>query len=112
MEHLRKRRSALGGGGCSEDRRNTITQEYRRSFELHEKIIAIICEEWPNPDNKLEATTISERLQSEGVEVSEQAVLGVLLQLSEHGDIVLALPTPHQPSTDVSILSVSQTLCE
>ena len=77
------------------------------------EIIAIICEEWPNSDNELEATAISERLQSQGVETSEQAVCVVVLQLADYKYIRIALPASHHPATDMTITSVSrQKLCE
>ena len=88
-----------------------MSEEYG-SPGLREKIIAIICEEWPNPDSEIEATTIFERLQSEGVEASQQAVQDVLLQLAQHNDITLYLPSNQHPFTDVSIVHVSQKLCE
>jgi hypothetical protein len=101
------RSSSPGGVSCSEDRRNAMTEEYG-NFELREKIIAIICEEWPNSDNELEATAKSERLQSQGVETSEQAVRVVLLQLADHKYIGLALPASHHPTTDMTIPIVSR----
>ena len=88
-----------------------MTGEYIGSPGLREKIIAIICEEWRNPDNQIEATTIFERLQSEGVEASEQAVRGRLLQLADHGDIVLVLATD-PPTTYMTVHGVRQELCE
>ena len=39
-----------------------MTEEYIGPPGLREKIIAIICEEWPNPDKEIDATTILERL--------------------------------------------------
>ena len=38
-----------------------MTEEYG-SPGLREKNIAIICAEWPNPDNEIAALTIFERL--------------------------------------------------
>jgi hypothetical protein len=88
-----------------------MSEEYG-SPGLREKIIAIICEEWPNPDNQIHAATIFGRLQSEGVEASVLAVHNALFQLAQHGEIVLNLPASHHPFTDLSILRVSQELCE
>ena len=79
---------------------------------LREKIIAIICEEWPNPDNQIALATIFWRLQSEGVEASVLAVHNALYQLGQRGEIVLNLPAAHHPFGDVFILGVSQELCE
>jgi hypothetical protein len=42
--------------------------------ELHQKIIDIICEEWPTPDGYLVGFDIYERLRSEGFEVTHYAV--------------------------------------
>jgi hypothetical protein len=88
-----------------------MTEEYG-SPGLREKIVAIICDEWPNPDNEIAALTIFERLQSGGVEASVLAVHDVLFQLAQHGEIVLNLPASHHPFTDLYILRVSQELCE
>jgi hypothetical protein len=79
---------------------------------LRDKIIDIICEEWPNPDNQIAAATIFGRLQSEGVEASVLAVHNSLYQLGRRGEIVLNLPAAHHPFTDIFILGVSQELCE
>ena len=88
-----------------------MSEEYG-SPGLREKIIDIICEEWPNQDNKIAAATIFGRLQSEGVEASVLAVHNALYQLGQRGEIVLNLPAAHHPFTDISILGVSQELCE
>jgi len=58
---------------------------------LRERVIAAICEEWPNPDNEVNSATIYERLKSAGDATSEVEVRQVLLQLSDHGDITLVL---------------------
>jgi hypothetical protein len=90
-----------------------MTEEYG-SPGILDKIIDIICEEWQNPenDNEIAAATIFGRLQSEGVEASVLAVHNALYQLGQRGEIVLNLPAAHHPFTDISILSVSQELCE
>ena len=88
-----------------------MSEEYG-SPGLREKIIDIICEEWPNPDNQIHAATIFGRLQSEGVEASVLAVHNVLFQMSQHREIALNLPASHHPFTDLSIVQVSQELCE
>jgi Fe2+ or Zn2+ uptake regulation protein len=82
---------------------------------LRDKIIDIICKEWQNPekiDNEIAAATIFGRLQSEGVEASVLTVHNALYQLGQRGEIVLNLPAEHHPFTDISILRVSQELCE
>ena len=58
---------------------------------LRERVIAAICEEWPNPQTELNSATIYERLKSDGDDVSEVEVRQVLLQLSDLGDITLVL---------------------
>ena len=59
---------------------------------LRERVIAAICEEeWPHPDNEVNSTTIYERLKRNGDGASEDEVRQVLFQLSDHGDITLAL---------------------
>ncbi len=88
-----------------------MTEEYIGEPGLREKIIAIICEEWPDRDKEISATTIFERLQSEGVEASEQAIHDVLVQLARHGDIDLVIATA-PPTTYMTIHGVRQELCE
>jgi hypothetical protein len=85
---------ATGGGGCSEDRRLTITEDVSGE-RLHAEIIAIICEEWPTPDGYLQSATIYERLINEGVEVPDRAISAVLLQQADDGRITLAVDTSH-----------------
>ena len=58
---------------------------------LRERVIAVICEEWSNPDNEVNSTTIYERLKRDGNDASEAEVRQVLFQLSDHLDITLAL---------------------
>ncbi len=58
---------------------------------LRERVIAAICEEWPNPNNQVDTTTIYERLKSDGDDASEVDVRQVLLQLADLGDITLVL---------------------
>ena len=83
------------------------------SLGLREKIIAIICEEWPKSlDNELDSTTIYERLQGAGVEVSDHDVRDVLLQLAQGGAITLVLASTPPPSAGVTIREVSPELCQ
>ena len=51
--------------------------------ELRERVISIICEEWPNGEHALDRATISERLKSAGAEAPEGAVRQLLFQLSD-----------------------------
>jgi hypothetical protein len=77
------------------------------------------CEEWPkNPDNELESTTIYERLISEGVAVSENALRDVLIQLARDkditlvlGDVTLGLESTPPLGTGMTIRAVSSELC-
>jgi Fe2+ or Zn2+ uptake regulation protein len=88
-----------------------MTEAYESSG-LREQMVAIICEEWPNPDNQIAAATIFKHLQSEGVEASEQDVHNVLFQLVQQGVIGLNLPASHHPFTDIFVVRVSrQELC-
>jgi hypothetical protein len=57
---------------------------------LRERVISIICEEWPNGENALDRATISERLKGAGVRASDGAVRQMLFQLSDHRDITLS----------------------
>jgi hypothetical protein len=61
------------------------------SGELRAKIIDIICEGWPTPDNYLGSAAIYERLITEGIEVPDRDMSKVLLQLAEDGRIKLAV---------------------
>jgi hypothetical protein len=60
--------------------------------DLRQKIIAIICEEWPTPDGYLLGFDIYERLRSEGFEeVSHYAVETVLSGLAASGHVTLSM---------------------
>ncbi len=90
-----------------------MTEEHSGSPGLREQIVAIICEEWPNPDNQIAAATIFERLHSEGVGASVLDVHDALFQLVQQGVIGLNLPASHHPFTDIFIVRVSRReLCE
>lgn len=78
---------------------------------LREKVIAIICEEWPNPNNELASATIYERLTSDGTEISEEALRNILLQLADHGDIRLVIASTPPPSPGITIGGVGSELC-
>jgi hypothetical protein len=82
---------------------------------LHEKIIAIICEEWPkDPDNRLESTTIRERLEGEDVAVSQDDLRYALVQLASAGEIELVIgpAPPPKEGMSMTIRFVSRELCE
>ena len=78
---------------------------------LRERVIAIICEEWPTPDNGLSSSAIYERLIRDGVSVSGQALHDVLGQLGSHGDITLVIGTTPHPGVGMTIRGVSSKLC-
>ena len=59
--------------------------------DLHQKIIDIICEQWPTPDGYLLGFDIYEQLRREGVEVSHYAVEIMLSGLAASGHITLSL---------------------
>ena len=61
------------------------------SGELREKLIAIICEESPEPGKDLQSATIYERLINEGVEVPERAMSEILLHLANNNWIKLTV---------------------
>jgi hypothetical protein len=67
-----------------------MTEEYV-SGELREKVIAIICEESPEPGKHLKSVTIYERLINEGVVVPERALSEILLHLADNNQIKLAV---------------------
>jgi hypothetical protein len=76
---------------------------------LRERVIAVICEEWPNPHNEVNSSTIYERLKRDGDGASEDEVRQVLFQLSDHLDITLALD-PGRGSGPV-VVDVDPELC-
>ncbi len=57
--------------------------------DLRQKILDIICKEWPTPDGSLLGFDIYERLRSQGVEVTRDAVNTVLSGLATSGRITL-----------------------
>jgi hypothetical protein len=67
-----------------------MTEEYV-SGELREKVIAIICEESPEPGRHLKSATIYERLRDEGIEVPERAMSEILLHLANENQIKLTV---------------------
>jgi hypothetical protein len=110
-------RNGVGGVGCLEDRRFTVPV-------LREEIISIICEEWPNSDEELNEVAseewpnsdeelnevaIHERLKVAGVGASQDGVLEVLLQLSDHEYIRLA-GEPGAPG-GLAVVYVDPELC-
>jgi hypothetical protein len=82
--------------------------------DLRQKIIDIICEEWPTPDGYLLGFDIYERLTNEGVEeVSHYAVDAVLSGLAASGRITLSLAEGEGvPPGGAVIDDVAHDLCE
>jgi hypothetical protein len=64
------------------------------SEDLRQKIIDVICEEWPTPDGYLLGTDIYERLRRQGVNVRDHDLHNELAELAERGRITLTL-VPH-----------------
>jgi hypothetical protein len=84
---------------------------------LRAKIIDIICEEWPTPNNHLESAAIYERLIRECIEDPESDMSKVLLTLAEDGRITLVVEVAPADESEVrkhggmSIQEVSPELC-
>jgi hypothetical protein len=78
------------------------------SEDLRQKIIAIICEEWPTPDGYLLGTDVHERLRNLGVEVTDHAMNAALSELASSGRITLTMVA----GLDASIYDVEDDLCE
>ena len=49
-------------------------REEHMSEDLRQKIIEIICEEWPTPDGYLLGSYIYERLRRQGVNVTDHVL--------------------------------------
>lgn len=64
---------------------------------LRQKILDVICREWPTPDRYLLGFDIYERLRSQGVEVTHDAVNTVLSGLATSGRITLSLAAGDAP---------------
>ncbi len=79
---------------------------------LREKIISIICEEWPTPDGYLLAFDIYERLRSQGVEVTHDAVETVLSGLARSNRITLTMAAGEGRPPGAVIYEVEADLCE
>ncbi len=81
--------------------------------DLHQKIIAIICEDWPTPDGYLLGFDICERLRSEGFEVTHYAVDTVLSGLAASGRITLSLAEGEGVSPGGAVIyDVEDELCK
>jgi hypothetical protein len=81
--------------------------------DLRQKIIAIICEEWPTPDGYLLGFDIYERLRSQGgIEVTHDAVNTVLSGLATSGHITLTMAAGEGRPPGAVIYDVEVDLCE
>jgi hypothetical protein len=81
--------------------------------ELHQKVIEIICEEWPTPDGYVLGFDIYERLRSEGFEVTHYAVDTVLSGLAASGRITLSLAEGDGPPPSGAVIhDIEDDLCE
>jgi hypothetical protein len=89
-------------------------EEHMSGEDLRQKIIDIICEEWPTPDGYLLGFDIYERLRREGFEeVSHYAVDTVLEGLAASGRITLSLAEGEGvPPGGAVIDDVEDDLCE
>jgi predicted transcriptional regulator len=65
--------------------------------DLRQKIIDIICQEWPNPDGYLLGFDVYERLRSQGIEVAHHTVTTVLSGLATSGRITLSMAAGDGP---------------
>ena len=80
---------------------------------LRQKILDIICKEWPTPDGCLLGFDIYERLRSQGVEVTQDSVNTVLSGLATSGRITLTLaPGDAPPPSGAVIHDIEDDLCE
>ena len=88
------------------------------SDDLRQKIIEIICEEWPPPDGYLESAAIHERLGSQGVEVTDAVLITTLSEMATSGQITLTLvPGGNNPDQvpaqgGATIHDIEDDLCE
>ena len=83
------------------------------SEDLRQKIIDIICQEWPTPDGYLRGFDIYERLRSQGAEVTHEAVNTVLSELATSGRITLSFSAGDgRPPDGTVIHDIEDDLCE
>jgi hypothetical protein len=66
-------------------------EEHMSGEDLRQKVVEIICEEWPTPDGYLLGFDIYERLTNKGVDATPYAVDTVLSGLARSGRITLSL---------------------
>jgi hypothetical protein len=81
--------------------------------DLRQKILDIICKEWPTPDGYLLGFDIYERLRSQGVEVTHDAVTTVLSGLATSGRITLSFSADDAPPLGGAVIhDIEDDLCE
>ena len=81
--------------------------------DLRQKILDIICKEWPTPDGHLLGFDIYEQLRSQGVEVTHDAVTTVLSELATSGRITLSLAADDAPPLGGAVIhDIEDDLCE
>jgi hypothetical protein len=81
--------------------------------DLRQKIIDIICKEWPTPDGYLLGFAIYERLRSQGVEVTHHTVTTVLSGLATSGQITLSIVAGDGPPPGGAVIhDIEDDLCE
>ncbi len=79
---------------------------------MRQKIIDSICQEWPTPDGYLLGFDIYERLRSQSVEVTHDAVEDVLSGLAASGRITLTMEAGEGYPPGAVIYEVEADLCE
>ncbi len=81
--------------------------------DLRQKILDIICKEWPTPDGYLLGFDIYEQLRSQGVEVTHDAVNTELSELATSGRITLTLAAGVGPHPVGAVIhDIEDDLCE
>jgi hypothetical protein len=81
--------------------------------DLRQKILDIICKEWPTPDGYLLGLDIYEQLRSQGVEITHGAVNTVLSELATSGRITLSLAVGDGPPPGGAVIhDIEDDLCE
>ena len=81
--------------------------------DLRQKSLDIICQEWPPPDGYLRGFDIYERLRSQGVEVTHDAVNTVLSGLATSGRTTLTFSAGDGPPPSGAVIhDIEDDLCE
>ncbi len=99
--------------GVSNTAGTTTRENGAMNEDVRQKVIDIICEEWPTPDGYLLGFDIYERLRSQGVEVTHEEVEDVLSGLAASGRITLSLAEGDGPPPEGAVIDeVEEDLCE